>query len=151
MVLALLTSACQFSTSFVVVNLSNSPLEVSYELKPSGMMPHENVRKPYVIGFDEFNSGNFRWRELPSDKFVVDSQKGIVKAVIQPNDVLQIESEDMIDVEEKPSEHFDIKKLNLSGANGLVTYEGDKIFNQFKKEEKNWFSPGGTVYVIYYK
>ena len=79
------------------------------------MMPSENVRKPLVTSVEEFNGGKFQWRELPQDKFTVDSEKGIVKAIIQPDEVLQIENEDSIAVEEKPSEHFDIKKLNLNG------------------------------------
>ncbi len=115
------------------------------------MMPEENIRKPLFASVQEFNSGNFQWRELPPDKFVIDWEKGIVKAIIQPNEVLKIESEDSIDVKEKPSEHFDIKKLSLNGTSGLVTYEGNQIYKQFKKEEKSWFSPGGTVYVFYYK
>lgn len=146
----LFTSACSYSTYFTVVNSSKSPLEVYYELKPSGMMPHESVGKPVVASFEEFESGKFQWRELPQDKFSVDSEKGIVKAIIQPNEVLQIESEDSIGVSQKPSEHFDIKKLNLNGESGLITYEGDQIYKQFKREEKGWFG-GKTDYVMYYK
>jgi len=150
-ILTLLMSACSYITPFVVINSSENQLEIYYELKPSGMMPHENVRKPSVISVQEYNSGNFQWRELPPDKFEVDSAKGIIKAFIQPNEVLQIESEDSIGVEEKPGEHFDIKKLSLNGTSGLITYEGDQIYKQFKREEKSWFGPGGTVFVINYK
>jgi hypothetical protein len=141
-IVSLLISACSFSIPFVVINSSEGQLEIYYELKPSGMMPHENVRKPLVASVQEFNSGDFQWRGLPSDKFVLDLEKGIVKAIIQPNEVLQIESEDSIDVDQKPSEHFDIKKLSLNGTSGLVTYEGNQIYKQFKREEKSWFSPG---------
>ena len=150
-ILSLLISACSFSTPFVVINSSEGQIEIYYELKPSGMMPHENIRKPQVASVEEFNSGKFQWRELPPDKFVIDSEKGTVKAIIQPNEVIEIESEDGIGVNEKPSEHFDIKKLNLNGASGLIGFEGNQIYKQFKREEKSWFSPGGTVYVFYYK
>jgi len=147
----LLISACSFSTPFVVINSSNSQLEVYYELKPSGMMPNENLRKPLVLSVEEFNGGNSQWRELSLDKLTIDSEKGIVKAIIQPNEVIEIESEDSIGVDKEPSEHFDIKKLKLDGTSGLITFEGNEIYKQFKREEKRWFSPGGTVYVFYYK
>jgi hypothetical protein len=88
---------------------------------------------------------------LPIDKFVIDSEKGTVKAIIQPNEVLEIESEDSIGVDEKSSEHFDIKKLNLNGAGGLISFEGNQIYKQFKREEKSWFLPGGTVFVMHDK
>jgi len=148
--LTVLTSGCQFSTSYAVANLSDRELEVQYELKPSGMLPEENVKKPYVLNIDEFNSGNLQWRALPPDKFAVDEQKGIIRAVIQPNQVLEVESEDSVGVENEPERHFDIKKLVLTGLGGSATYEGNDIYKQFTKEEKCWVSLGCTVFVIYY-
>jgi hypothetical protein len=59
-ILTLLISACSFSTPFVVINSSEGQLEVYYELKPSGMMPNENIRKPLVATVQEFNSGDFQ-------------------------------------------------------------------------------------------
>ncbi len=148
---ALLATACQFSTYFAVVNSSNSQMEVSYELKPSGMMPNENIRNPRILSIAEFDNNKFEWRELPPNRFEVDKEKGIVKAQVEPNEVLQIEDEDSYYVAKEPNEHFDVKKLNLKGINGSVTYEGNQIFKQFQKEEKGWFGFGGTIYVIYYK
>lgn len=112
---ALFGSSCLSSTYFAIVNSSNSELAVHYEMKPSGTAPHEGIRKPSILSIEEFRSGKFQWRELPPDRFTIDVEKAIVKALIEPNEVLQVEDEDSIDVDEEPSEQqFDIKKFRTA-------------------------------------
>jgi hypothetical protein len=115
------------------------------------MMPEENIRKPSVISLDDMGHGRYDWKELDEQRFTINYQKGLVSVQLQPNEALQIEREDIFWIDKEPEEHFDIKKLVLTGSAGTVTYEGPGTYKNFTREDNGWWiGPSVPIFTLYY-
>ena len=114
-------------------------------------MPNETIRKPSIVSYDDFSDGKLDWKELGDQRFAIDYDKGSVSVSLQPNDVLQIEREDIFWIDKEPEEYFDIKKLVLTGSGGTVAHEGPGTYKQFIREDHGWsIGPRAPVFTLYY-
>lgn len=80
-VLSVLLSGCSFSTSLVVINKSDKPIEVTYQFKdsPGSFNPQLPKVKP-VAQVDDDTA----WRELPADQYVTNSYSRAITVTVAP-------------------------------------------------------------------
>jgi hypothetical protein len=133
----LLLTSCSFRVSFIVENLSRGSIIVAYEAKKA---PLDNYI-PRVKSMNNPNNEN-NWEELPSEKYKLDKEKGIIEVNLSSNQALQVAFEDPYDIDKNPyGDDFNLKNISIVGENGSIKVEGNQVFEMFRPENKAWWSP----------
>ena len=138
LIFALLLCACSTVEEFIIVNNSNAALKVEYRYKNQNLFFGE-LRK---ISADNLMNSVKNWLELSTDEYQIDQKTKTVWVTIAPNEALIIEKE--VNYLGHDREEFNIERLNLSGINGTLEFEGKQAQTQFEKQENG-------DYVIFYK
>ena len=135
---------CSYSVLFSVVNVSNSPVEIEYEIGLNinlNMKTLENTSaKPYKTTLANWNKWFFKeeWQSISPDEYEFDAQTQKCKIKLAPNEVLRIKLHSASANGEYKD--FNIKSVRLNGANGEVIYQGERLYKQFeKKDDLNYF------------
>ena len=142
-----LLSSCQLICEFVIVNKSNNPIEIMYELEN----PNYRNSEPYYTTLKEFNDNEYKWRKSSDNKQEIITGKGVVKLTLGTKEVLRLQSVDDVRIKEKPYEELNVKILTIKGKNGLLRFEGNQIFNQFEPEYKSWSLIRTPTYIFRYE
>jgi hypothetical protein len=123
-------AGCSYSTDFVIVNDSGSPVEVRYTFKPRHP-PEQPAKKP----LDKLEDDT-PWRTLSEGEFAYDMGSGAVTLTLGPGEALRACRHsgwrghgDLND-----DESFDLESVRIEGANGAVQYEGRQAQYQFRWE-----------------
>ena len=138
---ALCLSACSFSAKFVVINRTQEAITVRYEVKSLV----QNRYAPMLVALSEFNAGNIEWRTFPTNRSIIDTDKGIVDVVLLPNEVLLAESTDAVLVAEDRSEWLNTNSLKITLANGSIDVKGNQVFEAFDPVPNSRFTFGPRV------
>ena len=127
----LITSACSYRINFVVINKSNSVLEVEYTV----VHRDSNPSKMSLDVWDKW-FGEKQWQEISQEEYQFDAETEKFKVNVAPNEVLKVLStwDGMYFIEDY--KNFEIISIKISGKNGTIAYEGNQLFKQF--EEKNY-------------
>jgi hypothetical protein len=131
-IICLISSACSYSVNFVVINNSDSVLEVEYTILGGG----DNPARISLAEWNKWFGGEKEWREIPQDEYRFEPETGKYKLKIAPNEVVKIfkRNDWMYSIENY--QDFELINIQLTGESGKVGYEGNQIFKQF--EEKNY-------------
>jgi hypothetical protein len=133
----LLLAACSYSTDFVVVNDSGSPVEVSYSFKdwrePRDCCPSRPLKKALA----KLDDDDVEWTELRAEDFQFDRAVGVVTVTLAPSEVLRVDVQSNWGGhgDRRDDENFRIASLRITGESGSVYYEGLQAQYQFRSED----------------
>ena len=127
-------SACSSITDFIVVNDSGSPVEVRYTFKRGQRYEQCCSYRPAKKPLAKLGDDDVRWGEVPAQEFTYDPGAGAVTLTLGPGEALRV-FEGLNwgghgDVHN--DENFAIASVRITGANGVVQYEGRQAQYQFQ-------------------
>lgn len=136
-------SGCSAATEFVVINKSDSPVEVEYTLNLNLKALDNPTTKPLKMKLSVWNSWfeEKSWKEVPDNEFVYNAETQKCKLKLLPDEVLRITFVDYSSFTTvNEYQNFRIVGLRLAGKYGEVFYNGNQIYNQFeKKNSQNYY------------
>ena len=136
LVMAVVFTACSFSTDFVVVNESANPIQVRILLKPPQVGP-PRVDLPDELGVklaSELDDRDIAWRALQSSDVSFNADTRTVVVTLMPKDALRVERQkDASCDEDNPqrAEGFFIEEIGLAGSSGAITFQGEQARRSF--------------------
>lgn len=144
----LMSAACSFGVNFVVVNESDSEIELEYVLStenyavlPETKKPSENfvpAKMDLAVWESRFNRED--WVEISETEYQYDLKKGRLKLKIAPHQAVKILQTDSGALFEDSHKRFQITRLEISGENGKIAFEGAQLVKQFaKRNNSNYF------------
>jgi hypothetical protein len=139
MLICLMSSACSYSVDFIVVNESDTEIELEYTLSkehynPASETPtlHEYLvpaRMDLSIWQTRFKRED--WRNVAENEYLFDSKTGKCKVKIAPKQALRIvKTSDYLFFGDNYKD-FQIAELEIKGENGRVVLESLQLFKQF--------------------
>lgn len=143
---AALLSGCSVICDFVIVNESGAPLEVRYAPKPEAAPPNALPAVPGVLGADKVDESVRQWRNVPAERYTIDSKTGHVWVKVLPGEALLVARLSNYSGHESQSgdSGFNIDSISLDGAKGSMKYQGRQALTQF-------IDDGSCTYVIRYR
>lgn len=129
-----LSTACSFSSNFVVINSSNDVIRVRYVLKERDnsvvpvSLPEVPSIKP-VAELDEQTS----WRQLPSSQYRFNPDTRTAVVVLRPNEALRVEQIGEVFCSNAADKiaSFSIEEIEITGAAGELKVQGDQVLKSF--------------------
>jgi hypothetical protein len=145
---ASLLTACSYSTNFVVINASNSPIEVRYRLKKpmNPDAPSRLAEVPSVKLISELDL-QIPWRQLPTSRFTFDPNTRMALVSLMPGEGVRVEQRKLGDGPEDDTDqaaNFSIEEINIKGTNSQVTFQGEQARKSFVAVSK-------TLYTLTYR
>ena len=134
LLLTLALAGCSYSTSFVVVNESKQPVEISYKYKShSAGGPFELHELPARVAADLLESkGGNEWQELGPSDYVLDRENRVVRVRIMPGEALRIYR--FINYRgHEDTRNYPFEEISIRGENGEVKYTGEKARSSFSE------------------
>lgn len=134
-------AACSYSTAFVVVNDSGSPVEVSYSFKnwPEGgeCCPTRPAKRPLA----KLDDADSEWGWLRPEEFRFDAAAGVVTLTLAPGEALLVERVSGFrgHGDRDHDDFFRLASVRMTGANGTVYYEGRQAQYQFQWLDDNLY------------
>ena len=132
--------SCSFPASFVIVNLSDGLMEVTYEFKDSPGVefscPEGKVyTAPSVKGADEVESREAAWATLQPGEYVCDPLLRTVFVPVGAGVALKVASHEDPGSEMGPldTERFPIGRLLVNGPSGSIEYTGAQVLRAFER------------------
>jgi hypothetical protein len=144
LMLPLLLSACSYRYVFVVINKSDAPIEVRYQLKrwtPETPGKFVDSHPPAKLTEGEFKKSEHQWRDVPQNQYAFDNLTGTFTVTVAPDEVLLLQWASNYQGNEN---EFDLARIKISGSKGTIDLEGRQAQTQFKIESD-------TNYVIRYR
>lgn len=141
-----LLTSCSRSSEFLVINMSDSVVEVEYTLNRNLKVLDNPTTIPLKMNFFDWDIflGEFRrkdWVEIPVNEFIYDSETQMCKLKLAPNEVLRLTFVDYDDFKATEEfQRFEVVKLKISGKYGEVVYSGNQLYNQFEKIDSQNYS-----------
>ncbi len=128
-------SACSYSTDFVVVNDSGSPVEVHYTFKSRYRHDTCCSERPAKKPPAKLDDDDTPWRDVPAGEFSYDRAAGAVTLTLHPGEALRVAIEINWRGHGDPGRDgfFEIESLRIAGAGGVVRYEGMQAQYQFQR------------------
>ena len=140
--LALLLTACSYTTNFVVVNTTDRPLELRYKIKASGRDPLQLAGELLKTTAEKLRGGDSEWQRLSPEEYTVDREARVVTLRVMPQEALAVRRltnygghDDTAD-----AESFAIEEIRLKGTSGEVTLQGDEARRAFLRESDNLYT-----------
>jgi hypothetical protein len=140
--LALLLTACSYTTNFVVVNATDRPLELRYKVKASERDPLQVAGEPLKTTAENLRGGDSGWRRLSPDEYTVDREARVVTLRVMPREALAVRRLTNYGGHDDTSDadSFAIEEIRLNGAGGEVTLQGDGARRGFLRESDNLYT-----------
>ncbi len=141
--LTVFLSGCSLSCEMLVFNESNDQIEIIIKPKKKNLfdLPQQISKEKWEESRSFFKSvfGNElnQFEDLSGNEFSYDEKTNILTLKIQPKQVVVIERRSWSGREE--SQEFDFEQITVSGKNGSVSYQGDKLSAQMEKESTTYF------------
>ena len=138
-ILSVLLSGCSFSTSLVVINKSDKPIEVTYQFKDSpGSF---NPQLPKVKPVAQLDDDDTRWRELPTDQYATNSYGRAITVTVASKTAVLIDQVKGPGIPEES--RFHLSDVVVRGAYGTIMLHGEQVRKAFVEE--------GKLYAINYR
>ncbi len=128
----LVLSACSVRNDVVVVNESDQPIEVQYQVKSSNSKTPpsaDSIQPPAKLGSKEFLDSGRTWRDVPKEQFHYDDRTGIVTVMVAPDEALRVGY-----VYNYSVFYLDLASLSITGTQGSIRLEGRQAQTQFREE-----------------
>ena len=147
-ILLLLTislTSCSYSTDFVVLNNTDSPIEVVYRMKQTPA-PLALTGEPKVVAAANLEmESKSEWTKLAPDRFRVDEVNRTFTVRVAAHEALWVTAMHHYIGDEDPNdvEGFPIEEVSVKGADGEMRFSGDNARRAFKRVSR-------VVYVLSY-
>lgn len=132
-------AACSYSTEFVIVNDSGSPVEVSYSFKNwhegDACCPTRPAKRP-LAKLDDADAG---WGWLRPEDFRFDPVAGVVTVTLAPAEALLVERVSGYRGHGDNDDFFRLASVSTTGADGAVYHEGRQAQYQFQRVNDNLY------------
>jgi hypothetical protein len=130
--------ACSYVTDFVVINESANPVDLRYKIKnlPGPFSPRI---APAKMTSAQLRAGDHPWEELDKAQYSLDPVERTVTVRLMPNEALRIERMQRAGMqidETEDAKSFSIEELSISGTNGEIKLEGERVRKGFTIESK---------------
>ena len=124
-------AACSFATNFVIVNESDSPVIVRYEIKE---FPGEFYlpEKPVVVAASDLSEDGPEWKPI---QFEVDEATRSVTTQLMPGEALRIARLNSYMGHDDPNsaDDFQIRTITVSGTHGQLNLTDEQARTTFTK------------------
>ena len=144
--LALVLTACSYTTNFVVVNATARPLELRYKVKASARDPLQLAGELLKTAEENLRNSDKGWQRLAPEEYTVDREARMITLRVMPHEAVAVRRltnygghDDTAD-----AETFAIEEIRLSGAGGELLLQGDEARRGFLAESD-------TLYALTYK
>lgn len=147
--LTFIMTACSYLTDFVVVNATDSPIEIRYVVKkPVDPIPPRQALPiiPAIKSVSQLHH-QIAWRELSPPQYTYDPDKHTVIVSLMPREALRIEQRNLVDGKVDDAhlaEKFQIEEIIITGSHGEVKLQGEQLRKMFAAESKK-------IHVLTYK
>ena len=135
-------AACTYATDFVIVNESDSPITIRYEVKnyPGPFYPPV---APGVIPASELSEDGQQWNPV---QFELDEASRSVTTRLMPGQALRIATMNHYTGHDDPNDaqNFQIYRITLSGTRGELNLTGEQARTTFAKVAR-------TLYTLTYR
>jgi hypothetical protein len=142
-------AACSYSSDFVIVNASDSPVEVRYQLKAHDPSYHESYKEefiyPALMSAEDLKRSSHEWKQLneAGKDFGFDEKSGTVTYQLPPQTALRVELIlNYVDNGHNETP-FRISNISLNGPHGSIDLRGRQAQFAFKVD------PSGTYIITY--
>ena len=129
-----LLSACSYRSDFVVINKSDAPIEVRYQLKrwtPETPGKFVDFNPPAKLTVGDFQKSDHQWQKLSKTQYGFDNLTGTFTVSVGPDEVLLV---DFASNYRGDDNEFDLAAIHITGAKGSVDLQGRQAQTQFKIE-----------------
>jgi hypothetical protein len=138
----LLLAGCSYLTEFVIVNASDQPIKVQYQVKkpPNPQSPNRLPMSPEVKAASQLQK-EVEWRELSASQYSFDPDTRIAIIQLMPGEAVRIEVIDLVDKQDSDiASRFAIEEIDISGANGEIKLQGEQARKSFVPESKQLYT-----------
>lgn len=137
-----LLAACSYTTDFVIVNESDGPITVRYEVKDFPG-PFYLPTAPGVVAASELSEDGQQWN---SAQFVVDEANRSVTTQLMPGQALRIATLNHYTGHDDPNdaEKYQVRRIVVSGTRGELNLSDEQARTTFTKVAR-------TLYTLTYK
>ena len=143
-ILLLLLSACSYRYDFVVINKTDAPIEVRYQLKrwtPETPGKFVDFHPPAKLTVGEFQKSEHHWQDVLKGQYSFDNLTGTFTVSVAPDEVLLV---DFAYNYRGDDNEFDLAAIHITGTKGSIDLQGRQAQTQFKIESD-------TRYVLRYR
>lgn len=137
-----LLAACSYATDFVIVNESDGPITIRYEVKnfPGPFYPSTT---PGVVAASELSEDGQQWNPV---QFAVDEASRSVTTQLMPGQALRIATMNHYTGHDDPNdaEKYQIRRIIVSGTRGELNLSDQQARTAFTKV-------ASTLYTLTYK
>lgn len=137
-----LFAACSYATDFVIVNESDGPITIRYEVKnyPGPFSPPET---PGVVPASELSEDGQQWNPV---QFELDEASRSVTTRLMPGQALRIATMNHYIGHDDPNDaqNFQIRKITVSGTRGELNLTDEQARTTFTKVAR-------TLYTLTYR
>ena len=138
----MLITSCSYSATFVIINLSDGLMEVTYEFKDDPKVEFscpegEVYTTPSIRGADEVDNKEAVWSPLQAGEYVCDPLARTVFVPVGAGVALKVVSHDDPGSETGAldARRFPIGRLLVNGPSGSMEYSGDQVLRAFERGE----------------
>lgn len=141
-ILALLLTACSYTTNFVILNTTAQPVELRYKLKDSPRDVLEVAGAPRKTAGDKLRNSDKEWRLLAPGEYSVDREARTVAIRLMPHEAVLVRQLTNYGGHDDTSdaEAFAVEEIRLNGASGEVILQGDQARRSFQRESDNLYT-----------
>ena len=135
----LASGACSYVTDFVVINTSESPVEISYKFKPAPEAPPIIKGNPVFTSASKVESkekGN--WQDIATDRYEIDQATRTVKVKLQAQEALFITRMHHYFGPDDPNDvkGFPVEELSIVGSTGNLNFSGKQLLKAFSERSR---------------
>ncbi len=137
-----LFAACSYATDFVIVNQSDGPITIRYEVKDFPG-PFYLPTTPGIVAASELSEDGQKWNPV---EFAVDETSRSVITQLMPDEALRIATLNHYTGHDDPDDagEYQIRRIAVSGTRGELDLSDEQARTTFKKVAR-------TLYTLTYK
>ena len=136
---SLACAACSYITDFVVINASESPMEISYKVKepPNGPPKIDMIPATKLAPQLKSNEKN-KWQDIAADRYKIDQETRTVTVKLLPQEALFLTSLHHYTGPDDPNDvnWFPIEELSISGSVGGLKSSGKQLLKAFSGQSR---------------
>lgn len=148
--MTLMTTACSFFASFVLVNESEESVTVRYYAQRTEAIPFPSLRCE-VTTVQRFEADKQDFDNCLDGTYEFSEDHRSARVRLESGHVLRMVSLDVRDISDEPVFKTGMRMIFIEGQLGSVSYEGDQVYEQFAPGPKAWFPNAPGLYTLTYK
>jgi hypothetical protein len=134
-IVSVLMAGCSYSSTFAVLNETETPLTVEYQIGPNDQPkgtgpPRYPIDNPAIKPLDDLYERNVKWQTPRPDSAMVDAERGFVTVQVPPRTALRL-AEAVNYMDSDWTHDVNITRIKLTGSSGTIALEGDQVQKHF--------------------